>query len=313
MKQLQFVFDGGLGNQIFQYFALKYIQKNFPDFNFKCALSDHILNGYRSFELNLLVKKHIEINKEFNQYGEKIYSRMINNIPILSKFQKRQFKSKIDFINCLYNEKDYFSNKNTLLTLSEDLSLIKESFNKLKVKGFWQNPSCYIEDLSYFRNLLIDTQKIVYDNLLPNEYITIHIRRGDYLSKKNLFERYYTKFSPVKFILLSLNLLPQDSELLPIYIISDDQKWANSLVDLLSARKKNKFFTLETKNDIEDWAILRHSSINICSNSTFSYTAALLNTNNLDRKLRCIIPQWIANDKSSFEKGWLTPEGFIEI
>ena len=58
---------------------------------------------------------------------------------------------------------------------------------------------------------------------------------------------------------------------------------------------------------------MRHSSINICSNSTFSYTAALLNHDNLDRKVRSIIPQWIDKDCSASEKGWLVPEGFIEI
>ena len=55
------------------------------------------------------------------------------------------------------------------------------------------------------------------------------------------------------------------------------------------------------------------SVINICSNSTFSFTAALLNNENKDGKLRCIVPQWINRDETAYEKGWLKPNGFIEI
>ena len=149
--------------------------------------------------------------------------------------------------------------------------------------------------------------------MMPEKYISIHIRRGDYISNKKLFKDHFSKFSPVAFILLALNLLPQESTNLPIYLISDDKKWANNLLTFLSSRSRLRFFTIDSKNHFEDWAILRHSSINICSNSTFSYTAALLNYENLDQKLRCIIPQWFNIDKSAFEQGWLSPKGFIEI
>ena len=108
-------------------------------------------------------------------------------------------------------------------------------------------------------------------------------------------------------------MLPKESENMPIYLISDDKDWANNLLPLLSNQSRYRFTTIDSKNHFEDWAILRHSSINICSNSTFSYTAALLNCENLDQKLRCIVPQWISEHQSAFEKGWLSPKGFIEI
>ena len=70
---------------------------------------------------------------------------------------------------------------------------------------------------------------------------------------------------------------------------------------------------IKNTNIFQDWSMLRHSCINISSNSTFSYSAALLNIENKDSKLRCILPQWINNEETAFEKGWLNPEGFIEI
>ena len=56
MKQIQFLFDGGLGNQFFQFFASKYIAQRFENSNLNYALSESISNGYRNFELNNLLK-----------------------------------------------------------------------------------------------------------------------------------------------------------------------------------------------------------------------------------------------------------------
>ena len=78
-------------------------------------------------------------------------------------------------------------------------------------------------------------------------------------------------------------------------------------------KNPNDIVVLEKKDTIKTWFILNNSLINIVSNSTFSYTAALLNTNNLNNKLRCILPKWVNYKESSFEKGWLSPPGFIEL
>ena len=100
---------------------------------------------------------------------------------------------------------------------------------------------------------------------------------------------------------------------IPIYLISDDYEWASKLTYLIANNFKNKILLLEYNDSIKTWCILNNSMINIVSNSTFSYTAALLNINNLNNKLRCILPKWLNNKVSSFEKGWLSPSGFIDI
>ena len=100
---------------------------------------------------------------------------------------------------------------------------------------------------------------------------------------------------------------------MPIILISDDKYWSKKLADILSNSINKTISVIKTNNHFEDWAILRHSSINICSNSTFSFTAALLNNENKDSKLRCIVPQWINREETAYEKGWLEPNGFVEI
>ncbi len=311
MKEIQFLFSGGLGNQIFQYFASRYISQNFNNLRIEYATSKSIKKGYRNLEINQLIREQIFISKEYNQISEKIYSKLIDYSPFLNKEFKGYIKSNLDLFNCLYCEKN-IKFEDSLAILAKDLNFLMNRFKKLKIKGYWQNSNSYIDNLSFYRNLLIDTKRLIPLGISPNSYITIHIRRGDYLSKEN-FGYYNTKFSPIEFILLSLQLLPDENKSKKIYLISDDKKWAHNLAYLLSGRLGYKFLILDTKNLLEDWVICRHASINICANSSFSYSAALLNNENLGNKLRCIIPQWINKDSSAFEKGWLNPNGFIEI
>ena len=198
------------------------------------------------------------------------------------------------------------------------MKLIKD-INSLKYKKeiknlwFWQNPSSYLSNLKDSIDFLIDTKELIPRSIKSNNYITIHIRREDYYSRKDIIDFYFSKFSPVEYILLSLKLIPDEYQNMPIFLLSDDKSWSNKITNILSNSLKKKINVIKTTNHFEDWAILRHASINICSNSTFSFTAALLNEENKDRKLRCILPQWINKEETAYTKGWLEPDGFIEI
>ena len=100
---------------------------------------------------------------------------------------------------------------------------------------------------------------------------------------------------------------------LPIYIITDDIKWVTQLKEIIENNFQNKFFVLSNKDPIIDWTILRNSRLNICANSTFSYSASILNYKNTNSKLRCILPQWYSRDKSTEEIGWISLPGFFYI
>ena len=124
---------------------------------------------------------------------------------------------------------------------------------------------------------------------------------------------YFSKFSPVQYILIALSLIPNEFNNFPIFFISDDISWRNNMIEILSGKVSNKFIILNKTDNFYEWSILRNSAINICSNSTFGYTAALLNNSNKSRKLRCIVPQWINQYEISFDKGWTSPEAFFDL
>ena len=314
MIDTQFIFNGGLGNQIFQYLASKYIDNNISSSKVSYSLSDSILKGNRNFQLNKLLIQPLNIKSEYQNPHNKIFSKVIDNLIFLKEEDKTKIKFLLNLMNNQYEQQLYPSNfSDPVLKLYNDLNLIKHKKNNLKISGYWQNPTIYINDLKKYSANFIDTKNLLPIQLKPNQYISIHIRRGDYYSRKDISDFYFSKFSPIKFIILSLQLLPQEDKNLPVIVLSDDKLYREEIKNILSKSLSNKFTCFGSNNNFEDWAILRHSSINICSNSTFSYTAALLNNENKNRKLRCIVPQWINNCQTAFEKGWLKPEGFIEI
>ena len=314
MLKTQFIFKGGLGNQIFQYFASKYISNNINNLDISYSLSNSILNGNRHFELNNLLLNPLKINNQKTKNNGVCASRITRNLLFINEREKERIKFHMNLFNKLYEEMYYQSNfVDPLLKLKNYLEIIKNKKQSLKISGFWQNPSCYLNDLEDYMSTLINTKKLLPKNIEPKKYITIHIRRGDYFMNKETINLYFKRFSPIKFIILAIQLLSQEYKNMPIYILSDDKYWKVKIVEILSNSINNKITFINTNNHFQDWSIIRHASINICSNSTFSYTAALLNRDNKSQKLRCIIPQWIGDKQTSFEKGWLKPRGFIDI
>ena len=314
MLDIEFVFNGGLGNQIFQYLASKEISNNFHNIDLCYSLSNYIIKGSRSFDLNQLLIKPIKVETKKSDFRDEIISKIINRIPLLNQKHKSSIKFKLNLLNNLYFEDSENNNFNDpLLKLIKDINLLQNKKKKLKIYGFWQNPSTYLSNLKNSIDFLIDTKELLPRNIESNNYITIHIRREDYYSRKDIIDFYFSKFSPVEYIILSLKLIPNEYQNMPIFLLSDDKYWSNKLTKILSNSLDRNIKVIKNTNQLEDWAILRHASINICSNSTFSFTAALLNNENKDSKLRCIVPQWINKEETAYKKGWLDADGFIEI
>ena len=89
-------------------------------------------------------------------------------------------------------------------------------------------------NLKEYMDFLIDTKELIPKGIKTNNYITIHIRREDYYSRKDIMELYFSKFSPIEYILLSLKLIPSEYENMPIFLLSDDKSWSKKLANILS-------------------------------------------------------------------------------
>ena len=317
MSNIFFEFNGGLGNQIFQFLASKYLQKEFKEYTFKYYISDYLKSGQRKLEINKVLTEEVKIVNQKNlKFNKLLINKLLEKLQNLSKKNLYYLKSSLGCLNSI-TEKDlsnFYPEINSIESLKEiikKLNLYRNSF--INIIGYWQNPENYINNIEnyqkYFKNSY--SEKTIF--LKNQDYISIHIRRGDYLSNRKIFNYYFSKFSPLRYILAALSFIPQEFKKLPIYIVTDDIRWVYQFKEIIENNYPNQIFVLGNDDPTLDWTILRNSKLNICANSTFSYSAAILNYKNISSKLRCIVPQWISKDKSSKESGWISLPGFFDL
>ena len=312
MKFASFIYSGGLGNQIFQFLASKYLEKKYQNIKFyDCLGGNYQENSYRKFELNKLLVKEINPSEDFEFINNKIHIKFIDKLKLPGRIINTL--SGIKLISESELIKNYLID-DPINKLSHKIDFYCKRKNKFKLKiiGNWQNPKSYINELEKMQSYFKDKELKLPNYAKNASYICIHIRRGDYLIDRAHIQGAYSKFSIIKFVLNALNILPSDYESLPILITTDDPKWTNSWINIIGKKFNKEIIVCNNNDTVTDWNINKNAVLNIISNSTFSYTAALLNNKNRDNKLRCILPQWYRTEESAFEKGWTIPNGFLE-
>ncbi|MBB5440700.1 hypothetical protein HDC92_004403 [Pedobacter sp. AK017] len=174
--------------------------------------------------------------------------------------------------------------------------------------GFWQSEKYFkdiravlLEELKVKDSYVSHLQPVV--NTIKNEHsVAVHIRRGDYVSKRFsdthgvLPYDYYAR----AIALLAIKVLP-----IKLYFFSDDMEWVkdNVVVD-----HPHEFISQSvTKNHLEDFHLMSQCRHHIIANSSFSWWAAWLNDypekqviapekwfNNLPHDTKDLIPEtWI--------------------
>ena len=257
---------GGLGNQLFQinfghFLHEKFNQKVYFDFSFFKT------QGVRK----PLVKS---ILNDINQPPKHITKSFI--------------KFKSFRLNQLYNK---LFNKNYLTEFDPKIQ-IDENQNYF-FDGYWQDQSYLSKDNIQFQK--VKFSKVAKDYLdqiqQSKNSISIHIRRTDYLTRKNIK---IFKILDQDYYLKAINLITKECKKdYKIFVFSDDIKWAET----------NLKFDLETTyiqntDELEDFNLMMNCQHNILANSTFSWWAAYLKKN---KNGQIIGPKtWYKNQ--SFEK-----------
>jgi hypothetical protein len=257
---------GGLGNQLFQINFGNFLHEKFnQDVHFDFSFFK--TKGKRK----PLVRS---ILKEINQPPKNITKRFIK----FNSFRLNQLYNKI------FN-KNYFTEFDPKIQIDENQNYFFD--------GYWQDQKFLTKDSIQFQKVKFSkTTKDYLDQIQASKKsISIHIRRTDYLTKKNikifriLDQDYYLK---------AINLISKESNAnFKIFVFSDNIKWA----------EKNLKFDLETTyiqntDELEDFNLMMNCQHNILANSTFSWWAAYLKKN----KRGLIIGPKIWYNNQSFEK-----------
>lgn len=248
---------GGIGNQLFCYFAGYSLAK---DLNFNLVLDVSDIRDKRSVHNVTLESFQLPGTFVSNQenpvlyFIKKLFLRLIRTLP--------QFE---------FFDNSYYS---TVIGFDKNLSQITHS---VKLNGYFQTYKYfykYKETINPIKmKMESDWYKSTLNMLEQSNFISIHVRRGDYQKFSNEFgllgQDYYRA---------ALNLLDDLVINGRIVVFSDDITKAKQL--LLGILPSDTFWVDPpmTVSPVESLMLMTKASANIIANSTYSWWGAALNT-----------------------------------
>lgn len=276
-------YNGGLGNQMFQYAtAVSLANKLGCNVNFDASFFDQ--KYCRPYEMGIF---GIEMNKSSDF-----------RIPLYWAF-RRYIKSREFFGLNIYHE-------NQFIYENRFENIVDNTF----IEGFFQSPKYFDEKLIkekfQFRGIFKGLNKEIIEKAQSSNSVSLHIRRGDYVQKtryKNLFNQldieHYKK---------AVNLMNSQVEGTKYFIFSDDPMW---VVENLKIEGATYVMHNTGENSWMDLALMSKCKHNIIANSSFSFWGAFLNSN-LNKVV--IAPKiWFNEDLSSQKTNDIYPKNWYLI
>ena len=322
--------NGGLGNQVLEYALYLFFKEKRKDVklaNYRMAHSlekDNPIHQRKVFLETVFNVSPAEYatDKEvlrFSEYSRSIFSRIRRRIL---KIRKRSYVTidtlkwdKIAHVHDLYaliprlkrklgfKHNETTSRRVLLMKQLDEISSMKNAY----VIGFYINLDFLkgIEDKARaeftFKNPLDERNQAI-ANQMANEAevsVSIHVRRGDYLK------------NPARIVLSENYYIPAmsyftdrfGSETVHFYVFSDDIPWCRENIKA----DKITFIDWNTGDDsYRDMQLMSLCKHNITAHSTFSFSAAWLNTNK-DKIIIC--PRRWATDRPDYDdsvcEGWI--------
>lgn len=249
---------GGLGNQMFQYAFYLSLKES-------CKTTGVNILGFKGYDLH----NGYELEKIFNINGNKnnLLCKFYLSDTIIGKLLRKYFSYD-------YNERYEFKFDSSIYSIKCIMPLF--------INGYWQNEKYFLSIKSKIYDAFLfdenklnnNTKKLRYEIENVNS-VSIHVRRGDYLSDENfkLFggictEDYYNK---------SVNYISELVDDPYYYVFTNDVEWA-------IAKFKGAKFKIVDFNQCEDsWQdmyLMSNCKHNIIANSSFSWWGAWLKQNN---------------------------------
>lgn len=248
---------GGLGNQLFQYaLAQKFI---FLGKEVKFDFSQIKENGIKN-ELDIFDNSLIEAtNEEINKFGD----------------------CKTDILHKVKRKLNIYKKTHIIESASYTYQPSIFKLDNIFLWGYWQSDKYFNDIEDIIRKKLVfpqitEAHNVEYMNQIKSDIssVSIHIRRGDYLSKQ--FINQYGNICTDEYYDKAINYMKEKLDNPHFYIFSNDLDWT-----------KNKYnsseFTIISGNsgDISyrDMQLMSMCKHNIIANSSFSWWGAWLNNN----------------------------------
>jgi hypothetical protein len=256
---------GGLGNQMFQYSLYLSLKEEFPFETIKIDCS--YFNGYP-------LHNGLELLNIFDVVlPQASFKELMHVTCPLYHYRLWQIGKRIlNIRRSHYFEKYDFTIDNLAIGLS----------GKRYFDGYWQNESYFKKHESVIRNayrfknsLDIKNQEILDMIRSINNSVSIHIRRGDYLTHK-----LYQNICTIDYYSNAINYIRGQITNPVFFIFSDDILWCEKKLNDILIHDTITFIDWNKEgNSYKDMQLMSECKHNIIANSSFSWWGAWLNSN----------------------------------
>jgi hypothetical protein len=285
-KSMLFVhLQGGIGNQLFIYFAAKHLEKKYNKKIIFVSKTESRLS-------------HIGIDSGNDVI---ILPKLLHRIllGVFVKISKFKLISKLIYFNRDIGYEPVDQNVSTIRFISGYFQSYKyfDTYDKSKI----------LSDQFLFRN---QSYSNLYNEIDFKNSLAIHIRRGDYLLEQN---NYFGLLS-AEYYRIALTKIHDLKSYDSIFLFSDS-KISDDFKNQLKINKKDNIIDMSFFPELDDLttlAILTKFRTFIISNSTFSWWGACLGDTN---KLVIAPSKWFKNQQDPsflYPKNWLISESHWE-
>jgi hypothetical protein len=288
--------QGGLGNQLFQYYSALYLAKK------------------------LGVKLIVDTNQ--SKFGKTSHGNVIANLGLPGEFLQSNSRFSFGYVSSLMN----YRFLGLLHSIIGNQKFLLDVFSVFRSRSVGFDPELveickpvtlegYFQTCRYFGDLELSGQLVLpeppkfsewfrekQDKMLNTRVAALHVRRGDYRAERNTIGL----LSQDYFISALQNLERRNEKFEEVWIFTDDIEELKS--------KFGKF--LETYNarilepppqspPIESIILMSHASSLVTSNSTFSYWAGLLGSTN---RVVMVPEKWfrgLEDPRDLYPKNWV--------
>lgn len=289
-------FNGGLGNQLFQYAFYESLKSKYPNRDIKCDLSTfETYKTHNGYELEKIFNLRLPLttSKE-KKHINRILTYRNENI-ILSYFMRASYDILLKRI-----------------IIDKECGYTKDIFNRPSKKaiycGYWQDEKYFLNVKDKVRSSLQfekpkdEQNKKVVEEMENTNSISVHIRRGDYLK----FSDRYINLCNTNYYHNAIEYIKKNIKNPRFFVFSDDIDWVKHNLELPS----DSVFVDWNKGEDSfiDMQLMSYCKHNIIANSTFSWWGAWLN-NSPNKMVLC--PSQFICKKKEYNKGiicdgWLT-------
>lgn len=293
-------FTSGLGNQMYQYNFYRLMQEKYTDTEVLADLTwFYSNNDHHGFELDRLFSHNhdfiiqeatkSQIYKVTGQLPALIKGRFAKQVVFLEGPINRILRERFGTtknVNRLDQLDGDVSNKWTYDDSGKEINPFFDAVMNLDTSKDWYITGFFIEERFYkqrldktkseleFNDFMDDNNKKLLDEITSSQSISIHVRRGDYLSStyssmfKCLGKSYYEN---------AVNEIYKHFNNPHFYLFSDDAEYINEAFEWL---ENKTVVNINVGNDsYKDMQLMSSCKANIIANSTFSQWGALLNRN----------------------------------